>query len=456
MRRCAGAWNSFLTHSEPASAQAGGPLHRLLRRLIGVEPAEVAALGWSWLYVFALFLAYYVLRPIRDELGVAGGVRNLPWLFTGTLLAMLAANPLFSYAVRRWPRETFIAVAYRFFMLNLLAFMLLLASASPTEHVWIGRVFFIWVSVFNLFVVSVFWSFVVDVFDAEQGRRLFGFLAAGATLGGIAGSALTSGFVERVGQAWLISASILLLEVAVFAVRRLSGLSDAFSRTAHGEDPKKALGGGIFAGMTHTLASPYLLGIAVFILLYSTTSTFLYFQQATIAEVHFPDRSARTAFFAGIDFWVNVLTIGFQLFLTGRLATRLGVTAMLCALPLVSVAGFAALAASPTVLVFVLVQVARRVSNFALARPMREVLFTAVPREDRYKAKNFIDTVVYRGGDQMASWSYAGLIALGLSMTGIATIAVPLSLAWLGLSAWLGRRQERAAREGDAAALHGA
>lgn len=432
--------------SVAAAEGTDGFLYRALRRVIDLRPEEAQALAWSWLYVFALFLAYYVLRPIRDELGVAGGVRNLPWLFTGTLLAMLAANPLFAYAVRRWPRETFIAIAYRFFMLNLLVFMLLLMMASEAQHVWIGRAFFIWVSVFNLFVVSVFWSFIVDVFDAEQGKRLFGVLAAGATLGGIAGSALTSGFVAHVGQNWLLLASILLLEVAVFAVRRLSRISDAFRRPAPGDDPHRAVGGGIFAGMTHTLRSPYLLGIAGFILIYSITSTFLYFQQATIAEAHFPDRTARTAFFANIDFWVNVLTIAIQLFLTGRLTAWLGVAAMLCILPLLSALGFAALAAWPTVAVFVAVQVARRVGNFALARPTREVLFTAVEREDRYKAKNFIDTVVYRGGDQVGAWSYGGLIALGLGLAGIAVLAVPLSMAWLALSFWLGRQQQRAER----------
>jgi AAA family ATP:ADP antiporter len=197
--------------------------------------------------------------------------------------------------------------------------------------------------------------------------------------------------------------------------------------------------------MTHTFRSPYLLGIGFFILFYSVTSTFLYFQQATIAEANFPTRAARTAFFANIDLWVNVLTLFFQIFLTGRLMGWLGVAATLCALPLFSVAGFAALAAAPSVAVFVAVQVARRVSNFALARPTREVLFTSVPREDRYKAKNFIDTVVYRGGDQIGSWSYAGLAALGLGMTGISVVAVPLSVLWLALSFWLGRRQERMA-----------
>jgi ATP:ADP antiporter, AAA family len=435
-------WSIILSASDTmVTAQISNRFLQGLRRIIDVRSSEARAVGWSWLYVFALFLAYYVLRPIRDELGVAGGVRNLPWLFTGTLLTMLAVNPLFAYAVRRWPRERFIAITYRFFMLNLFVFMALLTLAEPEQQVWIGRAFFIWVSVFNLFVISVFWSFVVDVFDAEQGKRLFGFLAAGATLGGIAGSSLTSGFVEKMGQSWLLLASIILLEVAVFASRQLSRISDTFQRPVQEEASHSIVGGGIFAGMTHTFRSPYLLGIAFFILFYTVTSTFLYFQQAAIAEANFSERAARTAFFAGIDFWVNVLTLVLQVFLTGRLMGWLGVVVTLCALPLFSMAGFAALAAYPTVAVFVGLQVARRVSNFALARPTREVLFTSVAREDRYKAKNFIDTVVYRGGDQVASWAYAILIGLGLSMTGIAIVAVPLSAIWLVLSIWLGRRQ---------------
>lgn len=429
----------------PVNMTVSALVHKMLRQrpwLIDVRPAEIRMLAWSWLYIFALFLAYYVLRPIRDELGVAGGVRNLPWLFTGTLLAMLVTNPTFAFAVRHWPRERFIAITYRFFMLNLLVFMILLMLATPAQHVWIGRIFFIWVSVFNLFVVSVFWSSIVDVFDAEQGKRLFGFLAGGATLGGIAGSALTSGFVGKLGQNWLLLASIILLEVAVFASRRLSRINDAFTRPLPGDDPHQPVGGGIFSGMTHTFSSPYLLGIALFILFYSTTSTVLYFQQATIAETNFVDRAVRTAFFANIDFWVNVLTLVFQLFLTGRFMRWAGVAVTLCTLPLLSIVGFTVLSATPAVGVFVAVQVARRVSNFALARPAREVLFTAVTREDRYKTKNFIDTVVYRGGDQVASWSYAGLLALGLGITGIAIVAIPISAIWLALSYWLGHRQE--------------
>lgn len=413
-----------------------------MRRIVDIRSEEIPALMWSWLYIFALFLAYYVLRPIRDNLGVAGGVKNLPWLFTGTLIAMLIINPLFAAAVRRWTREKFIAITYRFFMANLLMFMLLLMMAPKEYLIWIGRAFFIWVSVFNLFVVSVFWSFIVDVFDREQGKRLFGFLAAAATLGGIVGSSLSAEFVKSLGQNWLLLVSIILLECAVCAARKLSRISDTFQHPVQQEESHHPVGGGFFSGMTHTFRSPYLLGIAIFMLIYSITSTVLYFQQATIADSNFSDEATRIAFFANIDFWVNTLTLAVQIFLTGRFMTSLGLVTTLCVLPLFSLAGFAALAGYPTVIwLFVAVQVGRRVSNFGFARPTREVLFTAVPREDRYKAKNFIDTVIYRMGDQIGSWTYAGLIGVGLSMTGISMLAVPLSAVWLVLSFWLGRRQ---------------
>lgn len=423
-------------------------------RLTGIRPDEQAAVAWSLIYIVALFLSYYVLRPIRDELGVAGGVKNLPWLFTGTLIAMLVATPLFGYAVRRFSRKRFIAISYRFFALNLIVFAVLLATSSPEQQVWIGRTFFIWVSVFNLFVVSVFWSFVTDIFDSGQGKRLFGILAAGATVGGLLGSALTSVFVANIGRSWLIVLSIVMLELAVFASARLSRTKVVLKEVARQKDAEKPVGGGVFAGMVHTFRSPYLLGIAGFILLYSITSTFLYFQQANIAEANFPTREARTAFFANIDLWVNAITLIIQIFLTGRLMSKVGLLLTLCILPFVSAIGFAGLATYPVIGVFVAAQVARRVANFALARPSREVLFTSVKREDRYKAKNFIDTVIYRGGDQVASWSYAGLMALGLGVSQLAVIGVPLSLLWLALSFWLGRAHTRNERAQDLSKSH--
>ncbi|MFJ5481716.1 NTP/NDP exchange transporter [Pectobacterium actinidiae] len=415
----------------------------ILQRLTGVRPQEARAVFWSMLYVVSLFLAYYVLRPIRDEMGVSSGVDNLPWLFTGTLIAMLVVSPLFAVAVRKLPRNQFIALTYHFFAANLVVFTLLLQFADAHWQVWIGRAFFIWVSVFNLFVVSVFWSFIVDIFDSEQGKRLFGILTAGATIGGILGSALTALLVENVGRTWLIGVAVIFLEFAIVASHRLSFAAATIEQPGRHQDADKPVGGGIFAGFLHTLRSPYLAGIALFILLYSITSTFLYFQQASIVQASFPDRAARTAFFANIDMLVNSITLFLQLFLTGRLIARLGIVTTLCILPLISVAGFVALAASPSALVLVVVQVARRAANFAIARPAREILFTSSDREDRYKAKNFIDTVVYRGGDQVASWSYAGLLGVGLALGQMAIVAIPLSVAWFVLSLWLGRTHQR-------------
>jgi ATP:ADP antiporter, AAA family len=412
------------------------------QRVADVRPKELPAVLWSMLYVIVLFLAYYVLRPIRDELGVAGGVEHLSWLFTGTLLAMLVASPLFALAVRNLPRKTFIALAYRFFAINLAIFAILLRFVTPEWQVWVGRAFFIWVSVFNLFVVSVFWSFMVDIFDSQQGKRLFGLLAAGATIGGILGSSITSTLATHLDRIWLMLIAMIFLEFAVFASRRLSSLAPSIqARCAH-ENPDQPLGGSVFSGLIHTLRSPYLAGLAMFILLYSLTSTFLYFQQASIAQASFTDSKTRIAFFANIDLIVNGITLIFQLFITARIIAVVGIVVTLSILPLVSLIGFAALAVSPNVAVIVIAQVARRVANFALARPAREILFTSNARQDRYKAKNFIDTVVYRGGDQIASWSYTGLTGLGLTLTQIPFIAIPLSMLWFGLSIWLGRVHE--------------
>jgi len=416
----------------------------ILQYIVDVKKNELAAVCWAFLYIFVLFIAYYVMRPIRDELGVAGGVDNLSWLFTGTLVAMVALNPLYAYATKRWAREKFIAITYHFFTANLIIFLILLGNSTPEQQIWIGRAFFIWVSVFNLFVVSVYWSVVVDVFDAEQGKRLFSFLAAGATLGGIAGSALTTGLVEHLGQKTLLLLAAILLEVAIFAARKLSRLNVQQQMETETTLASKSIEGGLFSGFTHTLRSPYLMGISAFILLNSVTSTFLYFQQAEIAEANFIDRAARTAFFANIDLWVNALTLIFQLYLTGKLLKSTSVTLVLCSLPFISIIGFTILAFIPSITMLVIVQVARRVSNFGLSRPTREILFTSISREDRYKAKNFIDTVVYRGGDQVGSWSYAGLGALGLRIAGISIAAVPISVIWLFISYWLGRKHVKA------------
>jgi AAA family ATP:ADP antiporter len=215
-----------------------------VRRLIDVRAGELPTLGWAWLYILSLLCSYYIIRPIRDDAGVAGGVEHLPWLFTGTLAGMLALNPVFAGLVRRLPRVRFIAIAYRFFMANLLLFVVLFGVATPAQAIWVGRVFFVWSSVFNLFVISVFWALMVDVFDSEQGRRLFGVIAAGATVGAILGSTVTVTLARQLGVPLLLLVSAALLEVAVFSVGRLARRSDAlrrrhfYSRKRIGKNPR--------------------------------------------------------------------------------------------------------------------------------------------------------------------------------------------------------------------------
>jgi AAA family ATP:ADP antiporter len=428
---------------------------RLLRRLIDVTAAELPALGWCWLYIFSVLASYYILRPIRDQMGVAGGVNNLPWLFTGTLIVMLLLNVPFSALVKLLPRRQFISLSYRFFAVTILAFGAALHWASPEQTVWVGRAFFIWTSVFNLFVVSIFWSMVVDIFSSEQGKRLFGFIAAGATLGAIVGSSLTASLALLVQPAFLLIGAALLLEVATLCVRRLARLSSAVSDRPHPEREEQPIGGGVMSGFVDAVRSPYLLNTAIFLLLYAVTSTFLYFSQASVVSASFTGRGAQTAFFATIDLLVNSITLVVQVFLTGRLVKWFGVAVVLAVLPVLSMLGFGAIAVLPTLMAVASFQVLRRAGNFALTQPARQVLYTVVSREDRYKAKNFIDTAVYRAGDQVGAWSYAliGAVGWGIKQAGI--VAIVLSALWLVNGAWLGRRQEALAKQQAAAERNG-
>jgi AAA family ATP:ADP antiporter len=430
-----------------APPQPDSAFHRFLNKIIDVRPSEVPALAWAWLYIFSLLSSYYIMRPIRDQMGVAGGVNNLQWLFTGTLIGMLVLNLPFSYLVKTFPRERFIAISYRFFAANILLFALALYVATPEQTIWVGRIFFIWTSVFNLFVVSIFWQMIVDVFTSEQGKRLFGFIAAGATLGAISGSAFTISTVEHMAPGYLMVGAAIMLEVAVFCVRRLSGLSASLSERPAAEQSEAPIGGTLLGGFRDALSSGYLLNVSLFLLLYAVTSTFLYFQQAAVVSHSFSSRAAQTAFFASVDLGVNILTLAVQLFLTGRILKRFGVGTTLSMLPVFSVIGFGAVALIPTLASVVGFQLIRRAGNFAIARPTREVLFTVLPREDRYKAKSFIDTAVYRLGDQIGAWSFALLTMLGLGLTQVSVVAAAVSGCWLANSWWLGRRQEVLARQ---------
>ena len=422
-------------------------LRRWLERAVPATHEERAAALWSFAYFFTLLAGYYVLRPLRDQMGIAGGVKNLPWMFTATFVTLLVAQPLYGALVARLPRARFIPVVYHFFVANLVLFWLLLTLDVAT--VFVARVFFVWVSVFNLFVIAVFWSVMADLFTSEQGKRLFGFIGAGGTAGALLGPVITIGLSVPLGPTNLLIAAIVFLELAVFCAHRLERTASA-PQDAHGEEQR--VGGSAFAALPELIRSPYLLGVGAWVSLLSFGATILYFAQANIVAATVHGAGAQTRIFASIDLAVGLLTLATQVFATGRLLKRFGTGVTAGALPAVYVAGFAALAFSPSLIVVVVVQVVQRWMNFAIANPARQVFFTVVSRAEKYKAKNLIDVVIYRGSDALYGWVFDSLQVLGLKLGAIALCALPVVAGWLVLSAALGRAQERRAAQLGAAA----
>jgi AAA family ATP:ADP antiporter len=415
-------------------------LQRWLGWAVPATPQERAAALWSFAYFFTLLAGYYVLRPLRDQMGIAGGVRNLPWLFTATFVTLLVAQPLYGALVAKLPRARFLPIVYQFFVANLALFWLLLTL--DVAAVIVARVFFVWVSVFNLFAVAVFWSFMADLFTAEQGKRLFGFIGAGGTAGALLGPLITIGLSVPLGPVNLLIAAAVFLELAVFCVYRLERTATA-QAGAHVEPPR--VGGGAFAALPELIRSPYLIGIGAWVSLLSCCATIVYFEQANIVSAAVRDAGAQTRIFAGIDLAVGLLSLATQVFATGRLLRRFGTGVAAGALPAVYVVGFAALALVPSLAVVVVVQVTQRWMNFAIANPARQVFFTVVAREEKYKAKNLIDVVIYRGSDALYGWMFDSLQALGLKLGAIALCVLPVAAGWVVLSAALGRAQERRA-----------
>ena len=416
-------------------------MQRWLTRAVAVRPDEARALLWSFAYFFCLLAGYYILRPLRDEMGVAGGVRNLHWLFTATFFVMLAAVPVFGAVVARLPRRRFIPLVYHFFVANIAIFWVLLMFGAGKEQV--ARVFFVWISVFNLFAVSVFWSFMADLFAADQGKRLFGFIAAGGSAGALAGPALTVWLVGVMGPVNMLIVAGLLLEAAVLCARRLESALPSTENQSSKKNEPEVLGGNWFAGFALLLRSPYLAGIALWVLLLSLAGTFLYFQQANIVASASDDPAVRTRIFASIDLAAGVLTLVVQVFATGRFMSRFGAGPAAALLPAVFLIGFAALATSPALMLVIAFQALQRTANFAVSNPAREVLFTVVDREEKYKAKYLIDGVVFRGGDALSGWLFNALRAAGAELAAISLVAVPLAAAWIGASLLLGRAHER-------------
>ena len=434
---------------------------RTLRRMVDFEPGEAPGMLWAFTYYFCLLCSYYILRPIRDEMGIAGGVDKLQWLFLATFVAMLGIVPLFGWLTSHVPRKRFLPYAYIFFIGNILVFYALFRSGVTHAHV--ARVFFVWVSVFNLFVVSLFWSFMTDIFSDTQSRRLFGFIAAGGSAGALTGPVIAGSLANVVGVTNLLLFSVGFLVWVLLCMRQLASWESAMrhKRLPSTEDEDRVpappmpspvadghgvvLSDGMWNGIRLVIKSPYLLGICVLMLLFTTLSTFLYFQQALIVEAAFSAPANRTAVFAAMDFSVNALTLFLQVFFTGRIVGALGLPWALAIIPLFLVLGFGALAAAPVLAVLVVVQVLRRAGNYALMKPAREMLYVVLNREEKYKAKNFIDTAVYRGGDAISAWIFAGLRALGLSLGQTAWVAVPLAGLWAWVAFRLGQKHDRLA-----------
>ncbi|GAB3678185.1 MFS transporter [Salinisphaera aquimarina] len=403
--------------------------------MLKLEPGEFAPVGWSFAYFFCLLCGYYILRPVRDEMGIQGGVDALAWVFSGTFLLMLAVVPLFGWAVARFSRRGLVTASYGFFIANLLLFFVLMRlDVAPA---WVARAFFVWVSVFNLFVISLFWSVMNDVFSQTQALRLFGLIAAGGSVGAIAGPGLTTILAERIGPINLLPLSALFLAAAVGCA--LAVMASPGARAARGRASERVRGESVWAGATHVARSPYLLGICFFVVFYSALSTFLYFEQARIVQDAFSSSAQRTQVFAVMDLATNTLTLSLQFFATARLVAWLGLPFALALIPLAVAAGFGLLGLAPTLTVLVVFQVIRRAGNYAITKPAREMLFSVVSAEDKYKAKNFIDTVVYRGGDAASGWLFTGLSALGLGLAALAFAAVPLAVLWAGVGIALGR-----------------
>lgn len=405
---------------------------RLLRAL-GIEPVEAGLVGAGFAMFLGLFSAYFLLRPVRETMGVAGGVDNLQWLFTGTFIATLLAFPLYGAVARRVPTRLILPVVFGFFVVNLMCFALALWLAP--DHVWLARAFYIWLSVFNLIAISLAWSVLVAAASPAQAKRTFGLCAAGASVGGIVGPLLAIALVGPIGHAGLLLLSAALLLASTVAADTIARHGTA------GAAAGATLGGNPFQGALDVARSPYLLGIAGFMVLLATVSTFLYVEQARLIELRFPDRADQTRVFGTLDAIVQTLSVLGQVFVTGRVARRLGLGALLIVVPLITVGGFLWLALAPGFAVLAVVMVLRRAGEYAFVRPGREMLYSVLSPSAKYQAKQFNDTVVYRGADAVSAWLKTALDTLTQQPALAMLAGASCALLWAVNGGWLARRQ---------------
>ena len=425
-----------------ASLRSIGTVNNRTARAINALPGELLPAFAGFALFLCLFGGYFMLRPIREAMGIQSGVDNLQWLFTATFVLMLVAVPLFGWLNSVVPRAQFVDWVYGLFALNLVGFAL--AFALHSDSVWLARIFYVWISVYNLFVVSVAWSLMADVFDSAQARRLFAFIAAGASVGGLVGPMASALLVNVLGQAGLALLSALLLVLSLTLKRYLMAWRATGGAGRPGavpsESPRRPVPGNPFSGMTRVLRSPYLLAVCVFVVLLATTSTFLYFEQARLVAHRFPTREEQVRVFGLIDFVVQAGALASQLFITGRLAQRFGLSSLLVVVPGVVCAGFVGLALAPGFAMLAGLMIVRRIGEYAFVRPGREMLFASLDAETKYKAKNFIDTVVYRAGDAISGWAKSLLDLLSQGAFLAAIVGAVCAGLW-ALTGWFLARQ---------------
>ena len=393
---------------------------------------EVTVAAWSAITFGALLTAIMVSRPVRDALALEGDPDQIPWLFTGTFAAFLIAVPLWGSSVAKAPRRVVPRAFHSIAIFSLGFFVLMHFAIAP---VITGYAFYIWSSVYNMLVVSAFWSLLADLFEPETAKKLYGPISAGGTIGALAGPALTRLSLEYVDVSYMFLLIALALEVAVLGVHQVRRYGDQLRADPNAEKP---LPHDPWAGLKHLRHNRYLTAIGGFVICTSTAATFVYLAQAGIVKTAFADRNARTAFFADIDLWTQGLTFVVQILLARPLLSWLGPGVVLCVLPLAQCTGMIALAAAPTLAALVAVQVTSRTATHGLTRPARELLFTVVTRDEKYRGKHVIDTLVLRFGDFASSWLYTGLLAVGAGSAMLAIAAIPLTIVWVALAFALG------------------
>jgi AAA family ATP:ADP antiporter len=418
---------------------ATGPL----QRFTNIRREEVAAVLAAGFFFFCVLTALMVVRPAREALGMQRGIEAIRWLFMGTIVLTLLVNPLFGWLVSRFRRLAFVSATYCFFASGLAAFYLLLVLAPEQIGRTSGQVFYVWFSVFNLFAVMLFWALMADRFSLEQSKRLFGTIAVGGTLGAIFGPWLASQLARPLGTPVLLLVAAGFLLLALGAAAWLARLRPEEGRPLAGDTP---IGGGAWEGLQAVFRSPYLLAVCGYVLGVAVMATFLYFTRLQMVAALDARLDARTAMFARIDMITQVATLLLQAVVTGHLMKRLGVAVTLALLPVTAALGFLGLAIAGSITALIALEAAFRAVQRGIMRPARETLFTVVPRAERYKAKAFIDTFGYRAGDVVGAQTEGLLGRLGMGLTALASVAVPLAILWAALGVWLGYAQGARAR----------